>query len=332
MENKATFIANLEEVVQLGSSEGEAFASLMQNPAVNWIKFTLTDNKPNVNKMIVPIEEFDNIISSGTFMPIKKAVGKIEKGHTNSSPLGVITHLKQVEDKIKGIAALWSKERPKDVEQIKEELQSGKHVDLSWELTYDVEASTKENENLILKNVFLTAATIVGLPAYKGRTSIEAFASDEEDNERKKKMEDAEKELEKLQKKYDATQAKLEELQNSVLTKDTELVGLKKFKEEVDKVETERKKLSTIKEKFTSAKIIKEDKYFDENKDKLLSLDENTLEFLLQDLKVFTAPDDIHKTEDKTKIPPITGPQPKPDLSPTSIGEQLREALKPQVK
>ena len=328
-ENKAIFTANLEDMVQSldGTNDGEAVASLAQNPSVNYIKFTLTDDKPNANNMKIPQEEFSNIINSGIFMPIKKAIGKTEKGHKDSSPLGVITHLKQVEDKIKGIATLWSKERPKDVEQIKEELKSGKQVNLSWELTYDTEASEKIDGITTLKNVFLTAATIVGLPSYRGRTSIEAFASDEEKERKDEEMaEENEKALEKLQIKYDELKTKLSESEKLSLEKDTELIGLKSYKAEIEKIDSERKKLGTIKEKFTTAKINKEDKYFEENKEKLLSLDENTLEFLLQDLKVFTAPEPIEKPEDKdkNKIPVIIGPKITTDFTPKSLGEALR--------
>ena len=284
--------------------------------------------------MRIPQEEFLNIINSGIFMPVKKAIGKTEKGHKDSSPLGVITHLKQVEDKIKGIATLWSKERPKDVEQIREELKSGKNVNLSWELTYDTEASEQADGITTLKNVFLTAATIVGLPAYKGRTAIEAFASDEE-KERNEEMaeedEKNEKALEKLQKQFEVLKEQFEETKKQNLEKDTELVGLKSFKEEVEKVETERKKLGSIKQKFTSAKIVKDDKYFEENKDKLLSLDENTLEFMLQDLKVFTT-SEPKTTDEKPKVPPITGPIITTDFTPKSLGESLRESFKSSGK
>ena len=336
MENKATFSANLEDMVQSldGTSDGDAFASLAQNPSVNYIRFTLTDDKPNGNKKRIPQEEFSNVINSGIFMPVKKAVGKTEKGHKDSSPLGVITHLKQVEDKIKGIATLWSKERPEDVKQIKEELKSGKTVNLSWELTYDTEASEQADGITTLRNVFLTAATIVGLPAYKGRTAIEAFASDEE-KERNEEMaeedEKNEKALEKLQKQFEVLKEQFEETKKQNLEKDTELVGLKSFKEEVEKVETERKKLGSIKQKFTSAKIVKDDKYFEENKDKLLSLDENTLEFMLQDLKVFTA-SEPKTTDEKPKVPPITGPIITTDFTPKSLGESLRESFKSSGK
>jgi hypothetical protein len=334
MENKATFSAILEDMVQLDNTEGEAFAALMENPRVNWIKFVLTDDKPNGNKQRIPQEEFPNIINSGIYMPIKKAMGKTEKGHKDSLPLGVITHLKQVEDKIKGIAALWSKERPKDVEQIKTEVKSGKTVNLSWELSYDAEASEKKDGIETLKNVVLTGATIVGVPAYMGRTAVEAFASDK-DKERKEAMaeEDEEKALEKLAKlqaKYEELQEKFDKEKEVSLAKDKDLANLTNFKAEIEKMNAEREKLSNIKQKFTTAKIVKEEKYFEENKEKLLSLDDNTLEFLLQDLKVFTQPDPDPKAPPADpKVPPVT-PKPTTEFTPMSIGQALRESLKPQ--
>jgi len=330
MENKATFSANLEDMVQsLEDNNGEATAALAQNPSVNYIKFTLTDDKPNGNKQRVPQEEFSNLIRSGLFMPIKKAIGKTEKGHKDSYALGVISHLKQTEDKIKGIATLWTKERPKDVEQIKEELKAGKNVNISWELTYDTEASEEVDGVTTLKNVFLTAATIVGLPAYKGRTSIEAFASEDTSGKEEEMAEDKEeKDLAKLTAKFETIQEELRVAKQAVLDRDTELVGLKGYKEEVEKVEKDRKKLGSIKQKFTTAKINKDENYFEENKEKLLALDENTLEYLLQDLKVFAVPEVIEPDKDKSKIPPIVGTQITPEFTPKSIGEALRESFK----
>jgi hypothetical protein len=341
MENKAIFNAILEDVVQLDTKDGEAFAALSSNPSVNYIKFTLTDDKPNGNKMRVPQEEFPNIINSGLFMPIKKAVGKIKQGHEDASPLGVISQLKQVEDKIKGIATLWSKERPDDVKQIKEQLKSGKAIHLSWELTYDVNASEKKDGVLTLKDVFLTAATIVGLPSYKGRTTVEAFASQERKEGMAEEI-DYEKEYGKLQKQFETLKTNYETLKEEhgtvktyLVDKDKELVSLKGFKEEVERVNAEREKLGSIKTKFTTAKIVKDEKYFEENKEKLLSLDDNTLEFLLQDLKVFTptepAVDDKSK-DDKSRIPPVTPPAKLfTEFTPTKLGQALKESLKPQV-
>src|SRR3970040_1844662 len=81
--------------------DDEAFAAVAKNKAFNYLKFILTDDQPNANKQLVPLEEFENLIQSGYFTPIKMALKRIEDGHEESFPLGVITHLKQENNLIK---------------------------------------------------------------------------------------------------------------------------------------------------------------------------------------------------------------------------------------
>jgi len=154
----------------------EAFAAISLNPLVTWIKFILTDDKPNGNNQRVPKTEFANLIKSGIFMPIKMAFGQISEGHGDTFPVGVITHLKEVGDQIRGIGALWSRERPEDIEYIKEEFAANRPLNLSWEIAH--ESSEKQEDGVEnLKNAALRAVTLVGMPAYEGRTPILAVAS-----------------------------------------------------------------------------------------------------------------------------------------------------------
>lgn len=170
------FISENEVTAQVG----EAVASLLLNPAVTWAKFVLTDDMPNGNNMRIPKEEFSNIMKTGVHMPVKMAQGEIAEGHENSKPLGVITHLKMEDfpegSRIVALAALWGLERPADIEYIKSVMESTGEVNVSWEIAYggwDVE----DNGIRALRDTILRAVTIVGNPAYQGRTKFIAIAA-----------------------------------------------------------------------------------------------------------------------------------------------------------
>jgi len=148
MKKTAKMDANLSDVIYFISEDevktemGEAFAAFMLNPVITWAKFILTDDRKNANGERVPKEEFVNLISTGIHMPVKMANGEISAGHPGTKPLGTITHLKEMiaEDgtsAIVAIAALWSQERPADVEFIKTRFADKQPVDVSWEILYD---------------------------------------------------------------------------------------------------------------------------------------------------------------------------------------------------
>ncbi len=160
-----------------------AEAAIAANQAFNYLKFILTDDEPNANKQRIPQDEFANLIRTGFYTPLKMAQGKIEEGHDNSVPLGVITHLKENDNQIRGLAALWSEERPEDVEILRKAYAEKKPINISWELAYTT-SSFEEDGTENLHGVSLRAATIVNLPAYEGRTKAIEFAS--EKNKEKK--------------------------------------------------------------------------------------------------------------------------------------------------
>lgn len=186
--NSLNIITNTQDVLELLSEEktagveiNEALSATLKNPAVTWAKFVLTDDMPNKNGMRVPQEEFNNLIKSGIYMPIKMAENRIEDGHDYSEPFGVITNLKQVGNQIIGLAALWLEERGEDIKALKEKISLGSQIDLSWEILYkyfDVEADGTK----VLRDTVLKATTVVGNPAYGGRTPILAIASNESDS------------------------------------------------------------------------------------------------------------------------------------------------------
>lgn len=164
---------NRDEVQQ---EFGEAVASVVSaDQSVTWAKFVLTDDKPNGNGQRIPLEEFDNIIKTGIFKPLKMARGEIKDGHEDAEPLGVITHLSKIGNKIYALAALWDRERAEDVAYIKSLVQENKPVNVSWEVLYSRANASKGVSDLL--DTVLRAVTIVGMPAYKGRTQFIAIAS-----------------------------------------------------------------------------------------------------------------------------------------------------------
>jgi hypothetical protein len=281
-ENLISTTINLELVPE--QSVDEAFASISLNPKFKWAKFILTDDLPNGNKQRIPAEEFDNIINSGVLAPIKMAEGGINDGHEGAKPIGVISHLKKVGNKIIGLAALWEKERPEDVAAIKAKADKNEPLNLSWEISY-ADAQVNEEGISDLHGVVLTSTTLVGIPAYAGRTPIYAVASQNNDGTEDKNVE----ELEKVQKE-------LEEVKASLLQKEEELKALKTekdtlaaFKEETEKAKADEVKYASIQEKFSKAGIKKEAKYFEDNKEFLMKLEEASLDFMLQEMVGFAS-------------------------------------------
>lgn len=185
MESTAVTIendTNTVDMVQLLNNDEaqkefqEASASISLNPAVSWVKFVLTDDQPNKNKQRIPQEEFGNLIRTGIFMPLKMAKGAIKDGHDGAEPIGVITHLKQVGNQILGLAALWSKEREADIASLKALASKNSPINLSWEILYG-QSETSDDGVESLHDTSLRATTIVGMPAYGGRTPILAVAA-----------------------------------------------------------------------------------------------------------------------------------------------------------
>jgi hypothetical protein len=178
--NKLEFVPTNEVPDEILSAE----ASLMLNPYVRWAKFIFTDDQPNGNNERTPIDEFDNLIQSGIHMPIRMAEGRIEEGHENASPIGVITHLKKeivemggrVVNQIIGLAAFWLRERPSDVSYLKERLDNGQDVNLSWFLGAQDKVLSDDGV-FDWRGLTVQSIDVVDRPAYQGRTRIIAMAA-----------------------------------------------------------------------------------------------------------------------------------------------------------
>lgn len=358
-EKKTKIPTKLVDMIQLvDKSEaekvlGEAFASFLNNPTVTWAKFILTDDRMNGNGMRVPKSEFPNIINTGVHMPVKMALGEISPTHDDSKPLGVITHLTEFEledgvSAIVALAALWGEERPADVAFLKERFAQRQPVDISWEILYKDEVFNEELGSIDLLSTALRAATVVGNPAYQGRTPFLAISAKTQTKEEASSEENTEEnEVEKeLQEKLDAALARVSELEAQLGEKDTaiaelttqktkleeEITPLKEFKEQADAAVAKAEKLSSIKQKFEEAGLQKDDEYYTTNEETLLKLEESQLDFMVAELKAFaSAKADEDKKEEtsstknkKTKIPALRGENGE-NTSVKDLAKALRE-------
>lgn len=326
-------------------SEDDAFASITLNPTLRWLKFILTDDQPNENKQRIPQEEFDNLIRSGINMPIKMAEGDIADGHPNSKPIGVITHLKQVANKIEGLAALWTRERPDDVDLIIDEFESGTPPQISWEVPFTDEVLGDDGIST-LKGIILRAATLVRLPAFAGRTPVLAVAAKEiepikEDiNMTDDKLKELEVQLSEAKEKITELEDQLKEKTDGFASIEQELTDLREFKSQADKDTEEAEKLTSVRTKFVEAKIEKSDEYFVENKERFLALDEVGLDFMVQEMSAFAETsvanasleddddNDDDDDDDDEGLPAIVNNEGVIDIlaDPKEAGRQLRES------
>lgn len=367
-ENITKFTHNLLDVIELLSENevesemGAAYAAFMSNPSVTWAKFVLTDDKTNANGERIPKEEFKNLLRSGIYMPVKMALGEISAGHPGTKPLGTITHLKEVQledgaSAIVAIAALWGQERPADVEFIKQRMAEKKPVDVSWEILYEDAKLNTEKNSMDLLGTALRAATIVGNPAYEGRTSFlsisakkvseatieEITVTDPANNSEDELMEkeqlearvaELEPQLNDVQAKLTAAETTLTEKEAEITrlteentAKETELVELRQYKSSIEEEVAKAEKLDSIKAKFTEAGIEKDDEYFAENAERFLKMDEDALSFFVQELasNLTTEASKNAQASKKTKIPALMGNEPS-DLSPKALGKYLRDS------
>jgi hypothetical protein len=320
MDKLYKLLSELELVVPNTDDANEATASINLNPAVTWLKFILTDDKLNANERRVPKEEFSNLVKTGIFMPIKMENGNLHGNHAGSKPIGVITHLKEVGDKIIGLAALWLLERPDDVDAIKKAYADKNPIQLSWEILYDEEKDIADSKGKDLIGTALKGVAIVGVPAYEGRTPVIEVASMKEETletaELEKKVADLETNLASLTTENSDLKAQVEELDS-----------LRKFKADIEKAEADNKKFDSIKKKFSDAGLVKDEDYFSTNKEMLLGLAESVLDFMLQEMVAFssttnTATSSINKPE----VPNLVNKDILPErLTPVDMAKKLKE-------
>ena len=340
MEEKFIFDTEVE-LTNSEDEEGIAEASLSLNSTHRFIKFTLTDDQPNLNKQRIPVKEFANLIRTGLFAPIKMGKGQIEQGHENALPIGVISHLKKTEDnKIVGLAAIWSKENPDEYNYIKENYDKKTPLNISWEILY--KNSTTDAEGITdLEDTMLKAAVLVGRPAYGGRTQILSVASETNtDSEGIMELKELEEKVSTLETELGTTKSELASTKIELTAKTTELdtlkadltkvtedtkdySELKEFKASVLREKEENEQFDGIKTKFSEAGLIKDETYFKDNKAKLLSMTPELLDFMMQELVAFkNTSASVHET-----VPNLTATT-KDKFTPKELGEALRNMKK----
>jgi hypothetical protein len=320
---------------KLEIEEMAASASISLNPNVAWMKFLLTDDKHNANRQRIPREEFANVLRTGLFMPLKMAYGDISEGHADTFPLGVMTHLKTEGNSIQALAALWDRERHEDVEFLRSRYSEGKGINISWELTYTDEEN--EDDGVALKNVSMNAATIVGMPAYQGRTPALALSSKEKGDSMENTIELTEHERlmneqkQQYETKVSEIQASFEEVQTELVTLKPQLEDLTNFKKTIEAAEAKKEKLASIKQKFVDANLEITDEYFNERTEAFAGMSDEQLEFFIQELvAAFEKPSDKDGKATASisitskKVPQINTPD-SGTITPADIVKYLKE-------
>jgi TolA-binding protein len=307
MKKQVFIVNNIEFVVDNDEELLESFASLSLNPTIKWIKFNLTDSDPNANMQRIPQEEFSNLIKTGIHMPIKMAEGFIRDGHEFAMPIGSITGLIEHGNQVKGIAALWSKEFPHEVKILESMTNEDIQPQLSWELLYQDSRFDEKSGVEDLLGVSLSAATVVNMPAYEGRTSITRMASSEasKEEEEKKLMEERVKELESLLEEATTSKATLETKIQELEDRVSELEDLKKeleasneelsnYKIGVEEDNAKAEKVEALKELFLGAGVELPEEYLEDEEKmaSLLEMDLNQIEFLIQEIGIFASASD----------------------------------------
>ncbi|KKM69527.1 hypothetical protein LCGC14_1449940, partial [marine sediment metagenome] len=214
-------------------TDKDALASISKNSQFSYMAFILTDDKPNENKQRIPEEEFDNLIESGFYTPLKMAYNEMKDGHEDAFPLGPITHLKKFKNQIKCIATLWARERPEDVEYLKDSFANKLPLNVSWEILYQ-DSSTNDDGIETLSGTSLRAVTIVGLPAYAGRTPIVAVASKIKEEDTLDELEKTKVELKEIKDELSGIKDELKSRSEEVDTKETELTELREYKATIE--------------------------------------------------------------------------------------------------
>lgn len=318
--------------------ESLAQASISLNPNVTWVKLVLTDDKPNANGHRTPKEEFANVAKTALYMPIKLAIGEINDYHDDAFPIGVMAHILTKDDHIEALAALWTRERHEDVEMLKQRFANGQDINVSWEITYDEVKANSELSCQDLIGCSVNAATIVGIPAYMGRTSVTQMAS-------VKEMEDKPAmdmiELVKHEEIVTALKAEIETLKQEALTAKSgleaitpELTELRTFKSEFDAAKMRVEKNKTIRDKFTAAGLELGDEYFTKREDTLAAMEDSQLDFLVQELLAFKKPEEKvdESSEKKDDTSSITSNLPKVDADKTLDKAEIVKVLKAMDK
>ncbi len=314
-------------------SSGFAFASISKNPNITWVKFVLLDDKPNANKHRVPIEEFDNVIRTGLFMPLKMGNAEEEKKHEFSKPLGVITHLIKNDNLIEAIAALWNTERKEDVHSIKERFKAGKDINLSWELHFS-DAQEEEDGVIALKNIAMNAATIVDIPAYGGRTSVTALAERSTEGETMETIEKTKHEeiVSQLNNDLESVKAERSDLEVQLTNLQEEVEQLRAYRDEVEAEKQKVEKLNSIKTRFSEAGLELEEAFYSDREEFLMNLKDSELDFYIQDMVAFAGKSEKPEAEEEADTSTASFGTNLPNLDKTSKNNKEYQSVLDYIK
>lgn len=315
------YLSNIEFIEQIGKAE----ASISLNPLYSWAKLIICDSEKNANKQRIKEEEFDNIIRTGIFSPIKMPLGGKITNHEDARgyPIGTITQINKSGNQLEALAAFWKQERPEEVEMLKKMVEAGKLPQVSWEIFYE-DSSFDEDGTEDLIGVILNGLAIVRDPAYEGRTSIFAMAEkntiSEETNITMEELEKVQQELITAKESLSQKDAQVLDLVAQIKTLEEELNSLREFKNTVETERANAEKIKNIKDKFNTAGITKDVDYFNSNLEKLLALSEEALDFMIQELVAFSL-----RTSDSEKMPNLLR-NPRVETDPKALGKALKES------
>lgn len=279
----------------------EGFAQAAKNdPLRTWIKFPFTDDQPNGNKMRIPKTEFANLIRTGEHMPIKMEKGNPKGEHAGSVPIGAIAKLREEDNKVIGIAALWNEEDPESIKALKEAYAGGEKLGLSWEVWFDEEASFVDEDGI--HNLMGTAtrgSVFVGNPAYQGRTQLLALAQQEEKTQEENELTDTNTvDVAALQAQIADLQSQLEAANTALQSKDTELettgselASLREFKQAAEAKDARYNKIVDRRKKLKEAGVDYSDEDFEAKKDAIAEMEDSAFEFLVTDRMAFSSQD-----------------------------------------
>jgi len=262
---------------------GTAFASAdVNNPTQKYIKFVFTDYLPNVNRQGVPVEEAENIIKTGLYMPVKVNFNNGPKGHPRAIPIGPITSMRQEDDKIIGEAVIWSVEFPDVADYLDIASASEGGVQFSWELAHS-ESTADENGVTWLRNIVVVGITMVDNPAYKGRTPLIAVAEELTSMDLEQALADLANANDRVS-ELETQLGEISVLGDKITQLETELTELRNFK---TMVETEAEKANVLADrrtKLSEAGVVFSDEEFDERSSIIFDMPETAFDFYVKDL------------------------------------------------
>jgi len=243
------------------------------NPALGWMEFILTDALPNGNDYGIKADKFPSLAEAGLYMPLKMAEGGIASDHSKALPLGAIVSLVADDEKVSGKASVWKRERPNDYDLLMAMASADEPMHISWEILYS-ESTVDDNGVEWINDPSLTAATLVGSPAYAGRTPVLAVASLEEESE--------EEVVEEPETVEVAEEPVDEPLSEDVIK---ELEELRNYKKDREKTDGEAELFDNRVAELVEAGVNLSAEELNNNKEKWLSMDEAAFSFVVSMLK-----------------------------------------------